>query len=253
MRHLLFTLFLLAPGLAMAAEVDLKTVQAAGTKDKKYGPYVGVFGGQTTSQEGTMKLDTGKTLNYDLLDQENDFIIGVEVGYNWRTRFYVELGLEFEALFGSTQVEGVYDSVANEGDPVELPDVATAAADMNYAAFMINTTLALDLRKLQPYLGSFIPRFRPYIGAGIGGAQIWFRNQKVQSVGDLAGSPTAPSASPFNLDQFVFAYQIFGGIEFSVNKRLSFYTEYRRLSFEKTEELSSFETEMMLGGLRLRY
>jgi opacity protein-like surface antigen len=233
----------------LCAEIDLKSVLPSASQKKKYGAYFGVFGGTTTSQSASLSLNG---FDYDLKERDGDIVMGIEVGHSWRTRYLLEFGLEFEALFSSTEVKTTLDR-SSSSTPPALSDVATTAVDMNYAAFMLNGVINLDLRRLRPRIGSFLPRFRPYVGAGLGGAQIWYRNQDIKTVGDLSGTPTGPSSSPFGLDEFVFAYQIFGGLEFMITDRLGVYGEYRRLTFEKTTDLDSFEVEMFLGGLHLRY
>lgn len=240
---------------AVAAEIDLKSVAPAAetAKKKQSGAYVGVFGGQTTSQNAKMQLNN---LNYDLQDKDGDFVMGLEVGYSWRTKYFVELGLEAEGLFSSTEINAVVNPGPGNGGKaavISAGDVATVAVDLNYVAFMMNGTMNLDLRRLRPRLGRWVTRIRPYLGGGIGGAQIWARNQRLVTVGDALGTPAAATTTPFSMDEFVFAYQIFGGFEYSFTDKVSAYAEYRRLTFEKTEDLSELVTEMMLGGLRIRY
>jgi len=246
-------LFSLAAGV-FAADIDLKTLQPLDTKKKKSGAYVGVFGGTTVSQSADMKLEYfDHSLNYDTADQEGNFLLGLEVGYSWRTRYYVELGVEFEGFFGSTEVNAFVSNSGNDGAPIALADTATAQADLNYVAFMLNGTLTLDLRRLRHHVGDFMPRFRPYIGGGIGGAQIFYRDQRIQTFGDLFGTPTPASLNPFSIDEFVFASQLFAGLEFKINDKLAIYGEYRRLYFAKTNDLQSFDTDIVLGGMHLRY
>lgn len=238
----------------VAADIDLKSLQPLETKKKKSGAYVGVFGGTTVSQNAEMKLQYfDHSLNYDTADQDGNFLIGLEVGYSWRTRYYVELGVEFEGFFGGTEINAFVSNNGNDGVPIALADTATAQADLNYVAFMLNGTLTLDLRRMRHHVGSFLPRFRPYVGGGIGGAQIFYRDQRNQTFGDLFASPTPGSANPFSIDEFVFASQLFAGLEFKVTEKLAIYGEYRRLYFAKTNDLRSFDTDIVLGGLHLRY
>lgn len=238
---------------ARAAEVELKSLEDGESQEKKYGPYVGVFGGATSSQSADMTLDyTTYTLDYDVLATDGSFVLGFEVGYSWKTKFFIELGLEFEGFFSSTEVSALLSN-NNAGAPITLGDVATAKADMNYAAFMLNGTLTLDLSKLKPRIGGWLPRLRPYVGGGIGGAQIWFRNQVVQSVGDVIAVPTPASIDTFSTDEFVFASQIFGGLEIKISDKVAVYGEYRKLMLEKAGDLDDFETEMLLGGIHIRY
>lgn len=249
------SLFLFA-GISSAAEIDLKSLQPLETakKKNKNGAYVGVFLGQSTSTSANMQLNyVGHSLDYDVADRDGDLLAGFEVGYQWRSKYPINLGLEFEAFYGSTEINASPANALNAGTPIDLGDVATASTDLNYVAFMINGTIGLDLRKYQPHIGKWIPKFKPYVGGGIGGAQLWYRNQRVQSFGDLLALPTASSATAFGIDEFVFAYQIFGGLEFKINEKLGIYGEYRRLTFDKTNELTDLEINTVLGGLKLQY
>jgi opacity protein-like surface antigen len=240
----LCALLLAAPALH-AGEVDMKSLKK---EKKKYGPYVGVFGGATTGHDGDTVLGA---FDYDLADADGSAVFGIEVGYSWRTRYLLEFAVEFEGLFSSSQLDTTFGS-GNTGSPA-MGDVATASADLNYAAFMLNGVVNLDLRRLQPRIGRFVTRFRPYFGLGIGGAQVWYRNQSVATFGDLAGIPTAPTSSPFLIDEFVLATQLFGGLEVRVNDKVGFYAEYRQLMLSKLDELTDYSTEMWLGGIRVRY
>ena len=178
---------------------------------------------------------------------------GLEVGYSWRTKYLMEFGLEFEGLFASSELNTAYSPSKSGAYSPALGDVATAAVDINYAAFMLNGVVTLDLRRLRPRIGTFLPKLRPYFGGGIGGAQVWYRNQRTSTFGDIAGIATAPTTTPFSLDEFVFAYQVFAGLEFMINSKVGIYGEYRRLMFEKLNELTDFENTMWLGGVRIRY
>jgi opacity protein-like surface antigen len=256
MKRLRLYLILLALPLgAVAAEIDLKSLTPLeAAKKKKSTAYVGVFLGQSQRQNAEMQLDyLGHSLDYDVADRNNDLLVGFEVGYEWRTKYPFTLGLEVEAFYGSTEIDAVAANAANAGVPINLGDVATTRADMSYVAFMLNGTLALDLRRFRPQLGKYLVRFRPYVGGGIGGAQLWYRNQRTQTFGDLLATPTAPTATPFTIDEFVFVSQVFAGLQYQVNDKLDIYGEFRRLSFEKTNELSELETDLILGGLRLKY
>ena len=246
-------LILALSGAAAGAELDLKSLQPIESKKKKSGAYVGVFAGTTISQAAEMELQyVGRSIDYNVADHKSDLLVGLEVGYSWKTPYPVEVGLEFEGFFGSTELNSFAAAPGPQELPRQLSDVATANADLNYVVFMLNGTLTADLRKF-PQLGPIMPRFRPYLGAGIGGAQLFYRNQEVQTEGDLTGTPTAPSVTPFGIDEFVFASQLFVGLEYKVTEKVGIYGEFRRLYFAKTNDLDSFHTDVAIGGLHLRY
>ncbi len=233
-----------------AEKVELKSIDDGEGQKTKYGPYVGVFGGATSSQSADLSLNyTTYQLDYDVLGTDGNIVVGFEVGYSWKTKFFLEFGLEFEGFFSSTEVS----AVRAEGPAFALSDVAAATADLNYAAFMVNAIITLDLSKLKPRIGRWVPKLRPYVGGGIGGAQIWYRNAEVTSIGDALGIPTLASIDVFSTDEFVFASQFFGGLEIQITDKFAIYGEYRRLMFEKAGDLDNFETEMLIGGIHIRY
>lgn len=241
---------------SQAGQLDLKVAQEPlEKKGKKYGPYVGFFAGQTTEQETEAKIDDGtRTLPYTTLEEDGNIFFGIDIGYSWRTKYCLEFSLEFEAIYSNTEVNGILDPGAAGDVGLNGSDLATFRADLSYAAFMLNGIVTLDLKRFKPYIG-FWSRFRPYAGAGIGGAQIWYRNQSYQTLGDTVGSPSVngPASTPFSLDEFVGAYQYFGGLEFTLTDKLAAYAEFRRLHFAKTNDLRSFHNDVFLTGLHLRY
>lgn len=256
------TLFSLVSVLALCSlpveagtELALKSLKKSDEEQQsKYGPYVGIFGGQSTGQDASMTIDyIGRSLDYDVSDWDGNFLMGFEIGYSWKTRRFLEFGLEFEGLFSGTDLQTYAIGESGDGTGVQLSDVYQAAADMNFAAFMFNGVVNLDLRKLRPRVGTFISNLRPYVGAGIGGAQVWFREQRVVTVGDAFGTPTAAASTPFGLDQFVFAYQAFAGLEYQLKEKFSIYAEYRWFRMTEVDVLDEFKTEYFIGGLRYRY
>lgn len=242
------------PALA-GTELDLKSLKKSDEEQQsKYGPYVGIFGGSSTGQDASMTIDSiGRSMDYDVLDWDGNMLMGFEIGHSWKTRRYLEFGIEFEGFFSGTDLQTFANGASADGAAVQLSDVYQAAADMNFAAFMLNGVVNLDLRKLRPRVGTFISNLRPYVGAGVGGAQVWFRNQRVVTFGDAFGAPTSAASTPFGLDQFVFAYQVFGGLEYQLKEKFSIYAEYRWFNMEKIDVLDEFESEYFIGGLRYRY
>jgi opacity protein-like surface antigen len=114
---------------------------------------------------------------------------------------------------------------------------------------MLNGSVTLDLRRYRARIGPYLSRIRPYLGYGIGGAQLWFRNTET-----VTKDPTKQaSVSVFEMDEFVFARQFFAGVEYNVNDRFSIYGEYRKLELEDFGPASNFEQESWMAGLRMRY
>jgi len=219
------------------------------TVEDEYGPFAGVYAGSAGGEDTNLFLDyTTHKLEYDVLNSGNNFLMGFEVGYAWQTRYFVEFALSFEGMFSSSEFDAILKDT-----PTGNADIARAKTDLNYVTFLLNGQLTLDLERLKPRLGNFVTRFRPYVGGGIGGSQIWFRNQDIFTVGDLAGTPTDPDVNVFDVDQFVLAYQFSGGLEVRVNDRLDAYVEYRELVLEGLDEIGDFESGMVIGGLQYRY
>jgi opacity protein-like surface antigen len=113
--------------------------------------------------------------------------------------------------------------------------------------FSINGTLALDLYRYRARIGKFAAGFKPYVGAGIGGGQVWFRN--ASTFVDDAGI----TQTPFNLDQFISSWNWYAGLEWSYKDQYSVFAEYRESTFGDMENLAGYATDGYLLGLRYRY
>ncbi len=222
---------------------ELKTIQ----QQKKYGPYVGVFGGTTQSQDYELNIGGNP---FVINPNNGGFVGGIEVGYSWKQKkFPLEIGLEFEGFFFATDLEGVIGPTPTT--PITGGTVVATSTDMFAVAFMGNAWIGLDLWRYRARLGRFIAGWRPYVGAGVGGAQLWFREVVATTSSTVAG--TIPLASPFESDEFVLAYQVFGGVEYRFNDRVALYAEYRRFTIEKTVDISNYVTNIWTAGLKLRY
>lgn len=225
------------------AEVDLKSLQE---QKKKYGPYVGVYAGSIQQQEGKMVIEGN---NFVLSDSAGGLVVGIDIGYSWKAKKWpLELGLEFEAQFLSTETNGVIDPTIDLA-PLPGGTITAVNVDTNIAAFLGNGWLSLDLWRYRARLGKFVAGFRPYVGGGVGGAQIWYRNvtTSVKTLG------SAPLATPFAVDEFVLAYQFFGGFEYRINNHIAAYAEYRKFVVDATAELADFENDIVVGGIKVRY
>ena len=242
-----------------AALKPLKELDGA-AKNKDKSSYVSIKGGSTSGQSA--ELTVGE-LPFDLDEYNGAFVFGIDVGYEWKLkRFPIQLGLEFEGGFMSSELNGTLNpEVPTVAPPPPLDPTATPApyaapdspgsftTDMNAAFFLINGTVTFDPWRYRARLGPYITRVRPYLGGGIGGAQIWFRNTEVTAL-----DPTmTPTGDPFNTDQFVFAYQWFGGVNIRVNDKISVFGEYRNLVFEDFDGVTGLEIDGWLTGLRINY
>ncbi len=236
---------------ARAGEVELKAIEPLEKEKQKWGPYVGVFGGASQSQSAKANAQGN---NLIISESDGDALFGLEIGHSWPwKKAPLEFALEFEAFYFSSELSGMID-------PADLPsaadsDLGSFTTDMNAAVFMVNGMLVGDFRRFRPRIGRVPTGFRPYVGAGVGGAQLWFRNTETRTVDQLGDpdSTTVLSEAAFDQDQFVLAYQFFAGLEYNFNDKLAAYVEWRRFTFEKFDLVRDLETEGIVGGLHLRY
>lgn len=276
-----------------AAEIELKslnTVQNDPVAQRKYGPYAGFFGGANSSQTGNVAIGG---INYTFSDRDNSAVFGFEVGKTWRSKkFPLAFSMEFEGSFMQTEFSGVLndeeelrvmglmESRATAPPPVFpltgtpkpsqiSPELATLSdgtvasyqADMNAALFMVNASVSLDLWKYRARIGKTLAGLKPYLGAGFGGGQVWFRNSMTLSRaqvnayrngGDILAAPGA-TATPFAIDEFVSAWQWFGGVEYAWQDKYSVFAEFRHFHLGAMDDLTDFETKGYTLGFRYRY
>ncbi|MCX6857534.1 MAG: outer membrane beta-barrel protein [Verrucomicrobia bacterium] len=225
MRLLALSCILLFPFALQAADLELKSLgdAASGQAKRKYGPYVGVGIGASLGQEG--KLRGGGQIKSD----EGAAIFSIEVGKSWKLkRVPLMFSLEGEGTFMSTSLTDATSGLA--------------LADMNSLMFNLNGTLALDLYRYRARIGKFAAGFRPYIGGGAGGGQVWFRN-----------AATTGAATPFTIDEFINSWNWYAGVEWTWKDQYSVFAEYRDTHFGDLEDLTGYATDGYLVGFRYRY
>lgn len=121
--------------------------------------------------------------------------------------------------------------------------------DANAAVFLLNAYIALDLHRYRARLGPILSRVKPYAGAGVGGAQFWFRNTEVLATPEDFGTPL----SPFATDEFVFATKYFAGVEYAITRKFSAYAEYQRFGFHDFDDLDDIYADFWVGGVKWYY
>jgi opacity protein-like surface antigen len=124
---------------------------------------------------------------------------------------------------------------------------------MNSLFFTLNGTFALDLWRYRARIGPVLAGFRPYIGGGFGGGQVWFRNPQAISVSQAGGGNTSATETPFNIDEFINTWNWYAGLEWSWKDQYSLFAEYRMSTLGDLDELRGFETSGYLIGFRYRY
>jgi opacity protein-like surface antigen len=163
------------------------------------------------------------------------------------------LSLEFEGSFLNTELNGRADeatlaSLAADG-------LAAYHTDLNAVFFMLNGHISLDLWRYRARIGKVLAGMRPYVGGGIGGGQLWFRNTFTQSKNQFTGvdTTTTASISPFAVDEFISAWQWYAGLEYSWQDKYSLYAEYREFHFGELEEVTDLIAKGWSLGFRYRY
>ncbi len=225
MRFFVFTATLLSSLALQAADLELKSLGDAASDQvkRKYGPYVGVAIGETLGQEGTLR-GGGR-----IKSEEGAAIFSIEVGKSWKLkRVPLMLSLDGEGTFMSTSLTDAKSGLA--------------LADMNSLMFNLNGTLALDLYRYRARIGKFAAGFRPYVGGGLGGGQVWFRN-----------AATTGSSTPFTIDEFINSWNWYAGVEWTWKDQYSVFAEYRDTHFGDMEDLTGYAADGYLVGFRYRY
>lgn len=234
MRSILALSIVLATATLQAADLELKSLGAAAegqATKRKFGPYVGVGLGESMGQEGNVKFGGSK---YSLNSEDGAAIFSLEVGKSWRMkRLPIMTSLEVEGTFMSSGISGTQD-----GNAANFYE-----ADMNSLFFNLNGTFALDLWRYRARIGKFAAGFRPYIGGGLGGGQVWFRNASTNVAGQ----------APFSIDEFVNSWNWHAGLEWSWKDQYSVFAEYRDFHFGDLDELTGYATDGYVLGFRYRY
>ncbi|MBL9133928.1 MAG: hypothetical protein JNG86_22135 [Verrucomicrobiaceae bacterium] len=243
------------------AELDLKTVadesaaSAEAKKKKQGGAHIGFFGGATYGQEG--RVESG-TRSFSFEDTDGSAIFGIEVGKSWRAkRLPIEFSLDFEATYTSTELRGQSADarLAANGTTRLSNDLVAYRTDMNALMFSVNGTIAADLWRYRARIGKVLAGFKPYIGAGIGGGQTWFRNATSISRDAFRGvNPNlAARESVFAIDEFVNYWNWYAGLQWTWEDKYSVYFEYRDMNLGDLDNLKSFGTDGYVLGMRYRY
>lgn len=256
MRSLALLALTLCAVTAPAAELELKSLgggEAAAAK-RNFGPYVGVAVGESAGQSGKVKVSDR---SFGLDNRDGAAIFSMEVGKSWRMkRFPILASVDVEGTFMSTELSGQSrDARQAAGAGGRLADDTVAyATDMNSLMFTLNGTLALDLYRYRARIGKFAAGFKPYIGGGLGGGQVWYRNATAKSRAQFNGTGTnSPRDTPFSIDEFINSWNWYAGVEWSWKDQYSIFVEYRDTNFGDLDQLTDFSTDGYLIGFRYRY
>lgn len=231
-----------------AADLELKSL-GTGKEDaiskRKFGPYVGVSMGATTGQEGTARIGRFKS---EIEDTDGAAVFSMEVGKSWRMRRWpLMFSLDAEGTFTATSLQGTVPGATAPAD------VASYEADMNSLFFTLNGTFSLDLWRYRARIGPVLAGFRPYIGGGFGGGQVWYRNATTTSVSQAGGGTITANESPFTIDEFINAWNWYAGLEWTWKDQYSVFAEYRKTMVGDLDNLRDFSTSGYAVGFRYRY
>jgi opacity protein-like surface antigen len=264
MKRFSILLLALMPLAGLKADIDLKSLaaekadEAAEFKKRKFGPYVGTYAGESFGQEGRVVINNR---DFPLNDINGSAVFGMEIGKSWRMKKWpLMISTRFEGTFSQTSLTGSigdFNGVAATNDPVFY------SADMNSLMFTLGGSLSLDLWRYRgrlgeltgsPTLGKVLAGFKPYVGAGFGGGQVWFRNAVTRSDSQVNhNGALAPAANAFSIDEFISAWHWYAGLEWTWEDRYSLFAEYRSFNFGDMDDLRSFESDGYLVGFRYRY
>lgn len=215
----------------------------------KFGPFVGIYAGESFGQQGIAKI---QSRNFPVNDLSGSAIFGIQVGRSWKMkRLPLMFSGQLEGTFMSTNLKG---SIGNFNGATITNDVVAYEADMNSLMFTLGGSLSLDLWRYRARIGKVLAGFKPYVGAGIGGGQVWFRNAVARSDSQVNhGGTLAPAANPFTIDEFINAWHLYGGMEWSWKEHCSVFAEYRDFHFGDLENLTSYASDGYVVGFRYRY
>jgi len=235
-----------------SAELELRSVAEksdALSNKRKFGPYVGIYAGESLGQTGDVKIQ-GRS--FPVNDIRGSAIFGVEIGRSWRLkRVPLMLSARFEGTFSQTSLEG---RIGNFNGAAVTNDVVSYQTDLNSLMFTLGGSASLDLWRYRARIGKVLAGFRPYVGAGFGGGQVWFRNSVARSDSqDNHGGNLTPAANPFSVDEFVNAWHWYSGLEWSWEDRYSVFAEYRDFTLGDLDDLTNFNSTGYVIGFRYRY
>lgn len=199
--------------------------------------YIGGFGGGLYSnspgltQTGTAFFaeDVGGPLAVDARGHSrktSSGFGGAQIGYEWLqcpinigcSNWNVTPGAELEAFFYRHTKKG---DLINATDPARLPEHDFRDTfPMNVGVYLVNAVFSLNSCSLW--------NFTPYIGGGIGAANIWIRKAKSDQV-----SPPELGINHFNSKRsdsdWAFAAQAKAGLRYNICNRVHIFGEYRFL------------------------
>jgi opacity protein-like surface antigen len=178
----------------------LATVLAAATPAEAEGIYIGAFGGVNFAQDSDFTYDPGG--GYDVeFDVEHDtgWLAGAAVGYGF------DFGLRAEA------------EAAYRMNDIDRLDVAVVGYDLE------GDVSTLSLMGNLWFEAPLTASVRPFVGGGVGMAQVSLNDAEVQGTSVVDDS------------DWVLAYQVGGGLAYRVTPGIDLTAEYRYFATDDAE------------------
>jgi OmpA-OmpF porin, OOP family len=178
----------------------LATVLAAATPAHAEGLYIGAFGGVNFAQDSDFKYDGGPGYEAEFdIEHDTGWLAGAAVGYGF------DYGVRVEA-------EAAYRM--NDFERIELGGAgADLDGDVSTLSIMGNLWFEAPMSTA----------LRPFVGAGVGMAQVSINDAEVQ------GTSLADDSD------WVFAYQVGGGLAYRVAAGTDVTAEYRYFATDDAE------------------
>ena len=212
----------------------------ARVRDYRTGWEMAVFGGGDIAQSGTfnMPATTAAGSQINLHSSTNDRlggVAGLKLGYTWPDFTFCQNNYDVSGkkitLMPSLEFEGLYINRQFESNgPVTGTNVGGSAITGNNNVQANLTTYAFTIN---PVLRVQMGSFRPYIGAGVGGAALVMHHPIVSGSGKAGGvTDNFTGANAFffgDQSDLVPAFQLEAGTDVFLTNAFSFFAEYKFL------------------------
>jgi len=217
------------PTVALKAdEIYFDTISTK-KASRDQGAYFGAFGGGTSNQSAGFRGN-----RYDGLEisDEGGWFIGAEYGYSFHTPIATDIFAEIEFNYLNSPLDA-------EGE------ASMFQSDMRSLNLLMNVGVQLNLDDKREQVGDFWASFRPYAGAGFGGAVVKQNNMLLKRDGKTIASGDD--------SDFSWAYQVFAGVEFALTDTFSIYGEYKHLGYADIGEGNITDPEFDLWALGFKF
>jgi opacity protein-like surface antigen len=198
---------------------------------REMGAYFGAFGGGAQLNGASFQGRMDGLESHD----ENGWLIGAEFGFSYKTPLPLRLFTELEASYLSTAFDA-------DGP------ISVLRSDLRGINLLLNGGLQLDMSDQRDQVGPFWAGFKPYVGAGIGGAYVRQSNIYFEKNGRMVREGGKAT-------DWTWAYEVFAGIEYAFSDTFSVYGEYKRLSYADLSggDVSDVDFDLWAVGIKIQY